>query len=307
VAWAIGLVLVIAFGLLLLVDTAVRPFAGLALLGLFFLGLILVLAASLETGDRAKSWSELGRSLLVAGLLAFAVWFVGELRRPAEERNALRVTLGLQREMPGIDLHGKDLSGFNFAGKNLEGADLEGAKLSKATLVGANLSGANLADADLSDGNLEEAVLDGADLSQADLQNVEATLSDFREARLPGADLSGAELSGADMEGVCLADGSLVDANLPDAHLEDAALTYADLEDARFWFDLRPAYLKDVGLDGARHASQARWPPAFAAHVKELTSPGDGGSPSVVIAPPSSCAVPGWCARRRKSGSRRRR
>ncbi len=286
--WAIGSVIVVVFVALLIFDREIRAYAGWGLLGIFVLGIVLALAASVEARekpDRAKVWGELGRSLLVAGLLAFAVWLVGELRHPVEERNALRITLGLQQEMPGIDLHGKDLDGFNLARRNLEGADLEGAGLSDAILVGTNLREANLAGADLSGANLKGAKLMGADLSGADLRGAEASLARFREARMVEADLSGAELSGAEMQGVCLAGGSLANASLPDAHLEKAALTDADLEGAQFWFDLRPAYLEDVGLDGAENAREAQWPPDFAARARELTAPGYADRPPIVSAP----------------------
>jgi endonuclease YncB( thermonuclease family) len=288
--WAIGSAIIVVFVALLVFDSAIRPFAGWALLGIFVLGIVLALAASVEQGNRAKVWGELGRSLLVAGLLAFAVWLVGELRRPVEERNALQVTLGLQQEMPGVDLHGKDLDGFSLAGRNLEGADLEGAQLGEASLVRTNLTDANLANADLSGANIKKADLGGADLSHADLQGVEATKVDLHEARLLGADLSGAELSGADMRGSCLADGSLVDASLPDAHLEGAALTGADLEGARFWFDLRRAYLEEIGLDGAEHTLKARWPPGFADRAHELTALDDSRPPPVATVPRDNLA-----------------
>jgi len=285
VVWAIGSVIVAVFVTLLVFDSAIRPYAGWSLLGIFVLGIVLALAASLERGDRAKVWGELGRSFLVAGLLAFAVWLVGELRRPDEERNALRVTLGLQQELRGIDLHGKDLGDFNLAGRNLSGADLEGARLGGATLVGAKLIGANLTDADLSSADIKGADLSGADLSGADLRDVEASLAHFNQARMVDVDLSGAELSGAKMRGVCLAGGSLVDASLPDAHLEEAALTDVDLEGAEFWFDLRPAFLEGIALDGAKNAQKAHWPPDFAKRAPELTAPGNGDSPPIVSAP----------------------
>jgi uncharacterized protein YjbI with pentapeptide repeats/endonuclease YncB( thermonuclease family) len=283
--WAVGAVIVVAFVLLLVVDSAARPYAGWALLGIFILGLVLALAASVEQGNRAKVWGELGRSLLVAGLLAFSVWLVGELRRPAEEQNALRITLGLQQEMPGVDLHGRDLSGFDLAGRNLEGADLEGADLGEANLVGTNLSEANLARADLVGAAIKEADLTGADLSHTDLRNVEATKADLHEARLLDADLSGADLGGADMRGSCLAYGSLANASLPDAHLEGAALTGVDLKGARFWFDLRHAYLDGIGLDGAEHTREAYWPPAFANRVQNLTALAASRPPAVATFP----------------------
>ncbi|HEX7279255.1 MAG TPA: pentapeptide repeat-containing protein [Solirubrobacterales bacterium] len=261
--------------------------AGWPLLGISVFGVLLALTASVdEEGNRAQVWGELGRSLVVAGLLAFTVWMIDDLRRPVEERSALQVTLGLQQEMPGVDLHEKDLSGFDLAERNLKGANLEGAQLDGALLAGTNLIGANLVGADLSGANIEKANLTGADLSYADMEEVEATLTKLREARLLSADLSGAELSGADMRGICLAGGSLAGASLPNARLEDAALTETDLQGARFWFDLRPAELNDVGLAGAEHTDEASWPPAFAGRVQGLTEVDDGHSPAVAAAPP---------------------
>jgi uncharacterized protein YjbI with pentapeptide repeats len=283
---AVALVVAAGFGVLLIVDVdAARGYAGWSLLAVFVLGIALALAAPHAGEARSKAWSDLGRSFLVAGLMAFAVWLIGDLRRPLEERGTLQVTLGLQQEMPGADLHGKNLDGFDLSERNLEGADLEGAHLSDASLVGSNLVGANLAEADLSGANLEEARFDGADLSNADLEDVEADLAHLRETRLLEADLSGAELSGADLRGACLAGGRLVDASLPDARLRGAALTGADLEGARFWLDLRPAYLGKVGLAGAEHADDARWPPSYAKRADELIAPGGEGPPAVVSLP----------------------
>ncbi|MGN6816523.1 MAG: pentapeptide repeat-containing protein, partial [Solirubrobacterales bacterium] len=290
VVWVLGSVIVVVFVGLLVFDSATRPYAGWFLLGIFVLGIVLALAASLEKGNRAEVWGELGRSLLVAGLLAFAVWLVGELRKPDEEKNALRITLGLQQDLRGIDLHGKDLRDFDLAGKNLSGADLEGAQLSGATLAGTKLTDANLTKADLSGADIKEAIFNRADLSGADLHGAKAALAHFYEARMVGTDLSGAELSGAKMRGVCLAGGSLVDASLPDAHLEEATLTDADLEGAQFWFDLRPAYLEDIALDGAENAQEAQWPPDFAGRVRELTAPGEADSPPIASVPRSGFA-----------------
>lgn len=181
--------------------------------------------------------------------------------------------LGLQREMPGIDLHGKHMERFDLSGRNLEGANLSGAHLDGASLVRANLSGADLSDAHLGGANIEAADLSGSDLRGADLGNVTANRADLHEARMLDADLSDAELSGANMRGACLTDSSLVGASLAGVHLERAALTGADLDEAKFWFDLRRAFLRAVGLAGAEHADDANWPPGFDERVEELIEP----------------------------------
>jgi len=286
VAWVFCLLLVVlAAAALVVFRDQLGKAAGWSLLVLFAVGVVLAMVAPLDNkGERGKAWAEMGRSLFIAALLAFAVWLIGELSRPVEERGALQVALGLQREMPGVDLQGKNLDRFDLSGKNLEGANLAEVHLREASLVGVNLKDADLVSADLSGANLEGADLSGADLTEAELADVQADGVDLQEARMSGADLSGAELSGANLKGACLAEGSLVDASLPDAHLERAALTGANLEGARFWFDLRPAYLSAVGLDGAEHALEARWPPGFEEKAEELASPEDS-PPTVTTAP----------------------
>lgn len=260
--------------------------AGILLLAISLLGIAVAVAASRQA-DRYQSqaWSELGVGLLVAGLLAFAVWMVAELRRPIEEREALQAMLGLERDMPGIDLHEKSMERFDLSGRNLEGANLSGAQLDNATLVEADLSGADLSGADLSDANLEAADLSNADLSGADLGDVAANRADFHQSRLLEADLSGAELSSSNLRGACIAEGSLVGASLPGAHLERAALTGADLEGAKFWLDLRPASLTAIGLEGAEHAKAAEWPRGFEKRAVAMTDPDRIPAPRLADAP----------------------
>ncbi|HEU5252937.1 MAG TPA: pentapeptide repeat-containing protein [Solirubrobacterales bacterium] len=269
-------------------------YAGLSLFLLFVYGGAVALAAlrdekTLEKATKnvkaTEAWGEIGRSLLVAGLLAFAVWLIGDLRRPIEEREALQASLGFQQQMPGIDLHGKDLNRFDLSGKNLEDADLEDADLREASLVDTRLRGADLSGADLTGANLEAADLREADLSEARLVAVTARVANLREARMEGADLTRAQLSGADLRRACLTGGSLVGAMLPDAHLEGAALTEANLAKAKFWFDLRPTYLRKVGLWRARNLNAADWPPRFKARATGLVEPGVRRRPGTVTQP----------------------
>lgn len=262
-----------------------RQASGWAFLGVFVFGGALWLAAALEPegeDGHAKVWGELGRSLLVAGLMAFAVWAVAELRRPSETRHNLQLTLGAQQSMPGIDLHDEDLSGFDLSGKDLSGADLAGANLTGATLIGTNLAGADLSGADLADAEMKKARLTGARLDHARMEGARAELADLKKARLPEADLADARLGGAKLQDACLSGASLEDARLPDAHLEGADLHAADLEGAYFWYDLRAAYLDSVGLRGARHAGEAHWPPKMRKRYHDLVHPSPADAPYTI-------------------------
>lgn len=266
-------------------------YAGWSLGGIFGLGIVIALLAPEEDGNRAIVWGEIGRSLLVAGLLAFTVWLVGYLQHPTEERQALQAEIGFQQEMPGVDLHERDLNRFDLSGKNLEDADLEGAELRSASLVGTKLRDANLSSADLTGADLQAADLSEADLSDAALVEAQAAEANFRKAGMPGADLSGAELSGADLRRACLAGGSLAGAALPDARLEGAALTETNLAGARFWFDLRRADLRSVGLDGAENAEEAFWPPHYEQRALALVSADPNRRPPAVKAPHATVAA----------------
>lgn len=282
-------VMAIAVAILLVFVFAVGPLrkaAGWVFLGVFFFGGVFWLAAALEPvadGDGARVWGELGRSLLVAGLMAFAVWAVAELRRPSEARHSLQLTLGAQQSMPGMDLHGEDLSRFDLSGKDLSDADLAEANLSGASLIGTNLSGADLTGADLSGAEMKGSNLAGAKLDGARLRGTIAELVDFEGARLPEADLTDARLSGAILQDACLSGASLADARLPDAHLEGADLHAADLRGTYFWYDLRAAYLDSVGLRGARHAGEAHWPPKMRKRYRDLVHPSGDGAPQTTV------------------------
>lgn len=292
VLWVVLVFLIgaVAVAVVMLHPDGLGAYAGWSLGGIFALGIVIALVAAEEEGNRGDVWGEIGRSLLVAGLLAFAVWLIGYLRHPTEERQALQAAIGFQQSMPGVDLHGKDLNSFDLSGKNLEGADLAGAELRGASLVGAKLHGADLSSVDLTGADLEAADLSNANLSDAALVEVDASTVNFRKAEMPGVDLSGAQLSGADLRRACLAGGSLAGASLPDAHLEGAALTETDLAEASFWFDLRPAYLRSIGLQGAENATDARWPPHFKHRVLDLVEADSGQRPPPTEAPKAVAA-----------------
>jgi uncharacterized protein YjbI with pentapeptide repeats/endonuclease YncB( thermonuclease family) len=281
-----GVVVVLVLVVLAGAWVSLGSSSSLLLLAIFVFGVGVALAAPNETKEtRQQAWSELGIGLLVAGLLAFAVWMVAEARRPIEEREALQAMLGFERDMPGVYLRDKQMEGFDLSGRNLEGADLSDSQLDNATLVEANLSGADLSGADLSEANLEAADLSNADLTGADLGGAIARRTDLHQARLLEADLSEAELSNADLRGVCLAQGSLVEASLPGAHLNGAALTGTDVEGARFWLDLKSADLERVSLGGAEHTNEALWPPGFEERAEELAASGHIPPPRLVSEP----------------------
>jgi uncharacterized protein YjbI with pentapeptide repeats len=289
VVWGfIGMSLLVIAVLALLEAGPLRKVAGGILIWLAVVGLALWWADS-HVNDNGREWSDLGRSLLVGGLVASAVWLVGYFQREDEQHHSLQLTLGQQQQLPGIDLHGEDLSEFNLARKNLSQADLSRTDLTKANLQKANLAGADLSDATLTEAKLESADLSAATMTGVHLEGAEADLVDLRAATLAEANLEDASLSGAQMEGACLADANLNGAFLPDAHLENAALTHADLRHTVFWYDLRPARLTSAGLDHARHAGTARWPPGY--RYDDFVHPSRSGKP------PASPVVPKGRAR----------
>jgi uncharacterized protein YjbI with pentapeptide repeats len=105
-------------------------------------------------GADADRSSELGATLIGGAVVAIAVLYLERQVSSEAERRELRLQLGLQNSLAGIDLRNRDLSGFHLAGKDFRGA---------------NLAGANLRGANLSGGNLRDATLNGADLRGAKL------------------------------------------------------------------------------------------------------------------------------------------
>ena len=103
--------------------------------------------------DTAARLSDLGSALLGGAVVAFAIFILERQfeqraaaqdreRERAAERQALRLTLGVQPNLRGVDLSKLDLVRFSFNGKSLENANFSGAKLERATFVGATLAGA---------------------------------------------------------------------------------------------------------------------------------------------------------------------
>jgi len=150
--------------------------------------------------DRAHTRGDLGRSLLVAGMIGVALGsaqfaldrrlqhleYQREARvRALEERRTLQASLGLQRNLVGIDLRNRDLSQFfltrkNLAFANFSGANLRETQLSVATLSGSIMVNADVRGADLGDAKLRGAILSGSNfsapaLSGADLRDVTVT------------------------------------------------------------------------------------------------------------------------------------
>jgi uncharacterized protein YjbI with pentapeptide repeats len=198
--------------------------------------------------------TNLGAALLAGTLVAVAVFAVqanlenqrlalseqqARERAAATERQTLRLSIGLQRDLTGMDLSGQNLTGFYMRGKNLTDADL-----TDATLTGAVLAEAKASNVVLTGADLRGVSLDGADLTEADLS---------------GANLSGTELFDTNLTSALLAGTNLRGTHLFNVKLAGAQLSGADLTGA----DLRDAYLKGADLQGAVTAGGTRWPPGF--------------------------------------------
>ena len=215
-------------------------------------------------------WIEVGRGVFVSGILAITVWAVDRLQRDFEaeqtarqeafeERESLRLTIGLRDNLRGIDLRDSDLTDFQLAGKDFSGSDLSRADLAGANLAGTTLTGALLGGADLSGADLSGADLTDANLSDANLSDAALESTVLIDANLANANLAGADLEGADLPGACLAGADLSGAKLPGADLTSAVVSGAKLDGTVFESDLRPATLTGAGFAGAS-ATETTWP-----------------------------------------------
>jgi uncharacterized protein YjbI with pentapeptide repeats len=179
----------------------------------------------------SASQRELGMALMTGTVIAFAVLAVQglfELRlarlederagaqaardlKLAQEadRRDLALTIGLQRDLRGIDLREHDLRGFYMAKKDLREVQLLGARLENVVFWAANLTGADLRGARMNGAMLEDARLNGAWLTRADLRGASLRGALLEEADLSGADLRGAKLEGANLTGAALGDARL--------------------------------------------------------------------------------------------------
>jgi uncharacterized protein YjbI with pentapeptide repeats/endonuclease YncB( thermonuclease family) len=193
---------------------------------------------------------------------------VAESQSREQERiarqQALRITVGLQHDLSGVDLEHQDLSGIDLGTKDLAGADLRHAILKESQLLGARLVGARLDAANLIGANLSEASLQNATLSGAHLEGAY-----FNLARLGGAIigvgvrdnaayLAKANFTDADLRGACLARADFHGANVHGADFSNAVLTHADLREATFEEDGVPVNLKHAWVAGVRIDKQNR-------------------------------------------------
>lgn len=235
--------------------------------GTFVIGVVLWLSCA----PAERKLDEIGRTIMVGVVLAVLVGVTQYLLDQRQKERDFNLSLTLQDNLTGADLHNRDLTNVRLQGKILAQADLHDADLSGASLIDTNLSGADLTEADLREADLRGANLDGASLDGADLTR--ARLKDARlvGASLPRAVLREAELQNAMMSGACLADAKLVGADLGGVEIARAVLTGADVNGAKFESDLRPATgLLSAGLARLKHAANAVWPAEFDPGVADL-------------------------------------
>jgi uncharacterized protein YjbI with pentapeptide repeats len=217
--------------------------------------------------------SNLGTALVAGTLVALAVFAFqanieahrqalteraqAEQRRVAE-RQSLQLTLGLQRDLTGIDLTGRDLTEFYLRGKILNEATLEYAVLDKAVLRTVQLRRASLFHTRLAYSDLRGADMRNADLAAADLRGAWLESADLRNAQLTAADLEDAQLYKADLRGANL--GSILyrdgygAVGTRAANLRRSVLSGADL---------RGAVLDGTDMVGASADKCTRWPKGF--------------------------------------------
>jgi uncharacterized protein YjbI with pentapeptide repeats len=244
------------------------------------LGVLLAAGVFLWAEDDRRQAGDVGQGVIVSVVVALAILAVqrdaeersrriDRERERAQDRQSLRVTLGLQSELARIDLGGQDLSGFVLVKKSLVGATLDGANLTRAVLIRSDLSDANAAGSRFDRAVLSGAILhhtrfvgmrivereDPATARQSATQETVLT----RPASLWRVIADGAQFQGADLRKVDLRHANLRGADLTGARVEGADFRQADLRHARVCL----AGLAKAKLGGARFDGDTRWPQGF--------------------------------------------
>ncbi|MEZ5081744.1 MAG: pentapeptide repeat-containing protein [Thermoleophilia bacterium] len=198
---------------------------------------------------RRDARTDLGLALVSGAIVAAAVLIVQldfEQRISADQQRAeralraqearlqIQTTLGLHRDLTGIDLHGRVLDGFYLRKKIFRDAVVTDASLVKANLAGVDFRGLTGRRANLDQSVLSRADFRGADLGGARLEGANLFLADARGAFLGAANLDNADLIGACLKGASLRAATLKGASLSGADLRGADLRDADLTGATF-------------------------------------------------------------------------
>ncbi|MDX6648270.1 MAG: hypothetical protein QOJ97_221 [Solirubrobacteraceae bacterium] len=192
-------------------------------------GVVIALAAIgfhlLPLGSNiGETWSRLGTGLVVGVIVAATIGVVQlSIQRDTQrdmQNEQFRLTLSLQRDLEGFDLHGRDLHRIHLVGKNLRNADLEHADLTNAILIRSDFGG--------QDAELERVILNHTTLFRAKFRWAHMANAELASANGPRADFSHADLGGAD-----LTQANLDLATLNDANLEDATLRTTTFRDAK--------------------------------------------------------------------------
>jgi uncharacterized protein YjbI with pentapeptide repeats len=147
----------------------------------------------------------LATALLSAGVVGTAVFFAQSIvtyrLQKLEEHTNIALSIGMERELPGIDLRSKNLSDFSLVGRRLHNADLSWTNLTGADLSRVELDGASLIQADMNGARLNNSQLRGADLRLANLRGADVVASNLSGANLRKTRFSNAVCAGSSFDG----------------------------------------------------------------------------------------------------------
>jgi hypothetical protein len=158
-------------------------------IGLIAVGFGVWIWAVAITSDLSGRLSDVGSPLLGGAIVAFAIFLLERefearaerQRRQFEERAErlnVRLMIGVQQNLRGIDLTGLELSRSSFNDK-----DLTRATFGRTTLAHAAFFGSTLVEARFIEADLTKAVFSGADLAGAEFTGSDLTAAVFTTVR----------------------------------------------------------------------------------------------------------------------------